>query len=318
MTYQRRAERCGFGSWSARAESRRRAAGVFPRWGRAGIQRLGLRPRSGSLEAGEHDHPGRGGHASFTERRPGLILVTPGNLSQYATGCVIRAGQCLVRVRRVRQQLAVHRAIMVVDVERFGDPARTNLNQLAIREALYKALTEAFAESGIGWDSCVSEDRGDGALILIPPEVPKTRLVAGLTRARPHPCTGSSRRPSRSRPRRAHGAGLSSRTWRELNTLAPSSAPSDTLLGARPSLTCAPTATRTRDLLLRRHLRSVARRCQMWPDVPFRCSDNGWTWPGAALCLWSLAPRLAPRDLVSNANVRIPGPSAAAESPDLI
>ena len=80
----------------------------------------------------------------------------------------------------MRQPLAVHRAIMVVDVERFGDPARTNLNQLAIREALYEALAEAFAESGIGWDSCVSEDRGDGALILIPPEVPKTRLVTGL------------------------------------------------------------------------------------------------------------------------------------------
>ena len=83
-------------------------------------------------------------------------------------------------MRRVGQALAVHRAIMVVDVERFGDPARTNLNQLAIREALYTALTEAFAQSGIGWDSCVSEDRGDGALILIPPEVPKTRLVTTL------------------------------------------------------------------------------------------------------------------------------------------
>ncbi len=69
---------------------------------------------------------------------------------------------------------------MVVDVERFGDPARTNLNQLAIREALCEALPVAFAESGIGWDSCVSEDRGDGALILIPPEVPKTRLVTSL------------------------------------------------------------------------------------------------------------------------------------------
>ena len=34
----------------------------------------------------------------------------------------------------------------------------------------------------------------------------------GHTRARPHPCTGFSRRPSRSRPRRAHGAGHSSRT----------------------------------------------------------------------------------------------------------
>jgi hypothetical protein len=69
---------------------------------------------------------------------------------------------------------------------------------------------------------------------------------------------------------------------------------------------CAPTATRTRDLLLRRQSRIVVRRRPVRPDVPFIGSENGWTWPGAALCLWSLAPRLAPCDLVSNANVRIP------------
>ena len=80
----------------------------------------------------------------------------------------------------MHQPLAVHRAIMVVDVERFGDPVRTNLDQLAVREALYRALPQAFAEGGIGWDSCMSEDRGDGALILVPPEVPKTLLITGL------------------------------------------------------------------------------------------------------------------------------------------
>jgi hypothetical protein len=32
---------------------------------------------------------------------------------------------------------------------------------------------------------------------------------------------------------------------------------------------CAPTATRTRDLLLRRHFRSVPGGCWAWPDVPF-------------------------------------------------
>ena len=69
---------------------------------------------------------------------------------------------------------------MVVDVERFGDRSRTNLNQLAIRKGLYQALIHAFRESRIAWASCVSEDRGDGALILIPPDVPKTCLVTGL------------------------------------------------------------------------------------------------------------------------------------------
>jgi hypothetical protein len=37
------------------------------------------------------------------------------------------------------QPLPVHRSIMVVDVERFSDPARTDLNQVAVRDAMYKA-----------------------------------------------------------------------------------------------------------------------------------------------------------------------------------
>ena len=45
-------------------------------------------------------------------------------------------------------------------------------------------------------------------------------------------------------------------------------------------------------------------RCPVWPDVPSSCRDNSWTWPEVARRLWSLAPSLAPRDFVSNANVR--------------
>jgi hypothetical protein len=41
--------------------------------------------------------------------------------------------------------------------------------------------------------------------------------------------------------------------------------------------------------------------------VPFSPSRNGWIWPGAAWWLRSLAPREAPRILVSNANVRTIG-----------
>ena len=72
-------------------------------------------------------------------------------------------------------------------------------------------------------------------------------------------------------------------------------------------MTCAPTATRTRGLLLRRHFGSVARRCRASSDVPFRWSDGGWTWPGVARCLRSLAPVWLPPDLVNNANVRTIG-----------
>ena len=72
---------------------------------------------------------------------------------------------------------------MVVDIERFGDPSRTNLDQLTVRDGLYKALIHAFDNSGISWSTCVTEDRGDGALILVPPQVPKSLLVTTIPTA---------------------------------------------------------------------------------------------------------------------------------------
>jgi hypothetical protein len=81
------------------------------------------------------------------------------------------------------RQPAFHRAIMVVDVERFGDPSRTNLDQLTVRNGLYKTLVRAFRNSKISWPDCVTEDRGDGAVILVPPEVPKSRLVTRIPAA---------------------------------------------------------------------------------------------------------------------------------------
>jgi hypothetical protein len=55
-------------------------------------------------------------------------------------------------------------------------------------------------------------------------------------------------------------------------------------------------------------------RCWMWPDVPFGRGSLGWKWPDVASCLWSLAPRLAPQDLVSSANVRMTKTEAAWSS----
>ena len=75
---------------------------------------------------------------------------------------------------------AVHHSIIVVDVEGFGARQRTRADQGAIRHGLYQALQLAFSRSRIGWDDCYSEDRGDGALILVPAQVPKTVLAAGV------------------------------------------------------------------------------------------------------------------------------------------
>ena len=84
----------------------------------------------------------------------------------------------------------LYQTIIVVDVANFTDPARTVMHYRAVREGLYDVLRGAFVEAGVDLDACVVEDRGDGALILVPPEVAKSqladqlpsRLVAGLRR----------------------------------------------------------------------------------------------------------------------------------------
>lgn len=81
-----------------------------------------------------------------------------------------------------------HRAIVAVDVASFTDPARTLTHLRAVQEGLYDMLRSAFDESGILWKTCHVEDRGDGAMILVPPEFPKlwladqwqSRLLAAL------------------------------------------------------------------------------------------------------------------------------------------
>lgn len=75
---------------------------------------------------------------------------------------------------------AVHRSIFVVDVEKFGDQSRTNAHQVAVRDGLFRSLRWSFTRSGVPWERCRCEDRGDGALLLIPPDVPKNLLAAPL------------------------------------------------------------------------------------------------------------------------------------------
>ncbi|HEU5474723.1 MAG TPA: tetratricopeptide repeat protein [Actinophytocola sp.] len=76
--------------------------------------------------------------------------------------------------------LAVHRTILAVDIERFGDLARSNRDRVRMREVLYRTLSESFDGVGIGWSSCEHEDRGDGVLVVIPATVAKGMLVESL------------------------------------------------------------------------------------------------------------------------------------------
>lgn len=81
------------------------------------------------------------------------------------------------------QGLAVHRTIVAVDVEGFGDRRRTNRNQIAVRDGLYGAMQEAFREAGIPWIDRDHEDRGDGMFMLVGSEVPKSLFVESLPSA---------------------------------------------------------------------------------------------------------------------------------------
>ena len=81
------------------------------------------------------------------------------------------------------QGLAVHRTIVAVDVEGFGARYRTNRNQVAVRDGLYQAVREAFQQAGIPWADHDHEDRGDGMLILVGSEVPKSLFVETLPSA---------------------------------------------------------------------------------------------------------------------------------------
>lgn len=85
-------------------------------------------------------------------------------------------------------QPATPRTILVVDVERFSDYRRTDSQRVAVHHGLYDLLQEALRDVGIEWDDCHHEDRGDGALILAPAQIPKVlfsdylpdRLADGL------------------------------------------------------------------------------------------------------------------------------------------
>ena len=80
----------------------------------------------------------------------------------------------------LQQWPALHQTIVVVDVARFTDPARTMTHQRAVHEGLYDVLRGAFSEVGVDLGTCTVEDRGDGAMILVPPGVDNSKLADQL------------------------------------------------------------------------------------------------------------------------------------------
>jgi class 3 adenylate cyclase len=71
--------------------------------------------------------------------------------------------------------------MFILDVE--GSGSRTDPEKTTLRQTLYRLLMAAFARSGLMWDDCRPEDRGDGVYVLIPPAVPKPILATILVDA---------------------------------------------------------------------------------------------------------------------------------------
>jgi hypothetical protein len=71
-------------------------------------------------------------------------------------------------------------AFAAVDITAFGDPRRDDDIQLHLRRTLYDQLAAAFALTRLPWHACYREDRGDGALIVTPPEVEPADLLDPL------------------------------------------------------------------------------------------------------------------------------------------
>src|SRR5262249_45715 len=52
--------------------------------------------------------------------------------------------------------------------------------RMFMREELYRILERAFDGSGIPWSACFREDRGDGALVVIPPGIGARGIIDPL------------------------------------------------------------------------------------------------------------------------------------------
>jgi hypothetical protein len=87
----------------------------------------------------------------------------------------------------------MHQSVVAFDVEGFSDPYRDDNAQAAVRAGVYQVVEESFAAAGIPWDLCVHEDRGDGAIVVVPPDISKVLLLDPLLGSLSAALTGYNR-----------------------------------------------------------------------------------------------------------------------------
>lgn len=68
-------------------------------------------------------------------------------------------------------------SICLTDITAYSNSSRRDEDRRLLRQAMYRMLEDAFNDSGVSWRSCYWEDRGDGALIIVPPSIPTSAVV---------------------------------------------------------------------------------------------------------------------------------------------
>ncbi|PWS50316.1 hypothetical protein DLE01_19040 [Streptomyces sp. FT05W] len=76
---------------------------------------------------------------------------------------------------------AAHHWIVVLDIENFS--SRPDPIQRSLRAAMYEVLGEALLQAGLPVDGVVTEDRGDGVLMIVPATVSPIVLAGPFVRA---------------------------------------------------------------------------------------------------------------------------------------
>jgi len=67
--------------------------------------------------------------------------------------------------------------MLAVDIAEFTRADRDDEIQLYLRTCLYGLLRDALGGSGMSWDQGQHEDRGDGALVIFPPDLAAQPIV---------------------------------------------------------------------------------------------------------------------------------------------
>ncbi|RMI46994.1 hypothetical protein EBO15_05085 [Actinomadura harenae] len=139
-------------------------------------------------DRGRDDRSGGEGRGSHEKAGPAMFVVeeTSATVASVPVDDRVPARPPLAVVRdgeRVADAPALWRGarectIMFVDIAGFGAARRSERDRRTLRDVTYTLVEDALDEVGAGPSVWYREDRGDGALLLLPDGVPAERLVA--------------------------------------------------------------------------------------------------------------------------------------------